>query len=239
VDLSIVIPAHNEAGKISADIAAADAFLHENRLKGEIIVVDDGSSDATAETARRTPVAASNRRFVASYQPRRGKGHAVRTGTAMSTGEMLLFADSGLCVPYACALIGLRWLQEGRCDIAHGSRKLPESKITRSWVWYRKILSGLFRHAARALIRIPASLTDTQCGFKIYRGGVARALYAQCQTDGFMFDIEIIMRAVQKGHTILEFPIQWHADRDSRLSVIRNLRAVTAEMLAIRRMFAE
>ena len=88
------------------------------------------------------------------------------------------------------------------------------------------------------MLGVPRELTDTQCGFKIYRGDVARELYGQCVTDGFLFDIEIILRAVKKGYRIGEFPVQWVCDRDSRLSVARTPWPVLAELRALRRVMA-
>ncbi len=119
-------------------------------------------------------------------------------------------------MPYKNALRGLDMLKSGACDLAHGSRKLPESRIERPQSWYRRILSRVFRWVIIRALKIPAGLTDTQCGFRMYRGDVARALYGACITDGFMFDLEIIMRASRANHRIREFPIEWTSDRDSR-----------------------
>jgi hypothetical protein len=88
-------------------------------------------------------------------------------------------------------------------------------------------------------MKVSSELTDTQCGFKIYRGDVARDLYGQCITDGFMFDLEIIMRAQKRGCRIKEFPIEWTCDRDSRLSPTRSLWRVLQELITIKRMPAE
>jgi dolichyl-phosphate beta-glucosyltransferase len=85
------------------------------------------------------------------------------------------------------------------------------------------------------LMRVPRELTDTQCGFKLYRGDVARDLYKSCITDGFMFDIEIILRAAKKGYRIGEFPVQWACDLDSRLSVTRTPWPVLWDLRRIRR----
>jgi len=82
---------------------------------------------------------------------------------------------------------------------------------------------------------IPFELTDTQCGFKVYRGDIAKTLYGQCTTDGFMFEVEIILRALKRGYHMREFPIEWTADRDSRLSVIRSPRRIIPELITIKR----
>jgi dolichyl-phosphate beta-glucosyltransferase len=221
LDLSIVIPAYEEGGKIARDVEAAAAFLQANGLTGEIVVVDDGSSDDTAEAARSARIPPGVKLNVIRYEPHRGKGAAVRTGMMASTGQYAMFADCGLCVSYGNALLGLEMLKSGNCDIAHGSRRHFQSDILRDQPWRRRVLSRGFRRLIRLLVSLPPGLTDTQCGFKMYKGDIARELYGRCITDGFMFDIEIILRAVKRGYHIHEFPVEWRCDPDSRLSIVR------------------
>jgi dolichyl-phosphate beta-glucosyltransferase len=233
--LTIVIPAFEEEQKIARDVEAAAAFLTSNRWDGEIIVVDDGSSDGTARVAREVPVPPGIHRAVVSISPHRGKGSAVRAGILAARGEYVLFADCGMTVPYDNALRGLPLLQEGICHLAHGSRELPESEIRRHRDPDRKIFSALFHVLVKRWLHLPASLTDTQCGFKLYRGDIARRLYSECQTDGFMFDIEIILRALSSGLAIREFPVQWTCDRDSRLGFRRNAGEIVRDLARLRR----
>jgi dolichyl-phosphate beta-glucosyltransferase len=235
IDLSIVIPAFEEGTKIAGDVEAAATFLTKAGLTGEIIVVDDGSRDDTADKARSAQVPAGAERRVIRYEPNRGKGYAVRTGVLASRGQFVMFADSGLCVPFDNALSGLRLIKDGTCDIAHGSRKLGESIITRPQRLHRRVLSRAFRWFASGLVGIPRELTDTQCGFKVYRGDVARELYGKCLTDGFMFDIEILLRAQKKGYRIAEFPVLWCSDHDSRLRPLHASFRSLVELLAIKR----
>jgi len=238
MDLSIVIPAFEESRKIARDVEAAAAFLKGEGLAGEIIVVDDGSRDDTAAAAKEADIPPNVRLNIIRYDTHRGKGYAVRTGMAASRGDYVMFADSGGCVPYEYTLRGLGMLKSGACDLAHGSRKLPESRIQRPQAWYRRILSRIFRQVITRALKVPAELTDTQCGFKIYHGDVARALYGACITDGFMFDVELIMRARRLNYRIREFPIEWTSDRDSRLSLIQHAGCVRRELLMIRRTLA-
>ena len=238
MDLSIVIPAYNESAKIARDIHAAGDFLVEAGLGGEILVVDDGSSDDTAGAARQTPVPRGVKCRVIRYQPNRGKGCAVRTGMVETSGEYAMFADSGLCVPFEEALRGLAMIRDGACDVAHGSRKRPDTVIQRPQNVYRRLCSAAFRRFVFAFMGIPRHLTDTQCGFKVYRGEVAREVFAECKTDGFMFDVEVLLRAVRKGYTVGEFPVEWTNDRDSRLHPLRAARRVLSELWAIKRVLA-
>ena len=236
--LSIVIPAFEEAGKIARDIKAAAQFLKANELAGEIIVVDDGSSDATEQAAGNVWVPRDIRRQVIRYDPHRGKGYAVRTGILASTGDFTMFADCGLCIPYGNVLLGMALIREGQCDIAHGSRRHLESDILRDQPWHRRVVSRAFKSTVRTLLKVPRELTDTQCGFKVYKGNVARELYGQCVSDGFMFDIEIILRAERAGYRIQEFPVEWACDLDSRLSVTRTPWPVLSELRTLRRAMA-
>jgi len=239
MDFSIVIPAYEERMKIARDVEAAAAFLKRNDFTGEVIVVDDGSRDDTAEVARNTTVAPGVQVEVIRYEEHRGKGYAVRKGMEHSSGEYVMFADSGSCVPYDDSLQGLDLLKYGTCDIAHGSRKMMGCNIEKGQSLYRRICSKMFHWFIIYDMKIPAEFTDTQCGFKIYKGNVARELYGECITDGFTFDIEIIMRAQREGYRIKEFPIDWTCDRDSRLSPTRSSWSVLSELLAMRRVMSK
>ncbi len=236
MDFSIILPVFNEARKIAIDVRAASEFLNTHVDAGEIIVVDDGSSDKTAQQAE-LPVPANISLRIIRYDKNRGKGYAVRTGMLASTGRVVMFADSGLCIPYDNALRGLKRLKSGRCELAHGSRKRPDSVIVRPHLKSRRMASWLFLWFLRLYMRIPRHLTDTQCGFKMYKGDVARQIYGECISDGFTFDIETILRAQKHGYRICEFPVEWTADPDSRLKlskmplyIFKSLRRIKQEL---------
>jgi len=225
MDLSIIIPAHNEVDKIAGDVRAAGAFLREHGLRGEVIVVDDGSEDATASRAESAGQGESGEHVevrVLRFEENRGKGAAVRSGVLESRGQYVMFADSGECVPYEYAWRGLEILREGGCEIAHGSRKLAETRVVRRPRWHRRVASRMFRWFVGWFVGAPGHLTDTQVGFKLYRGEAARELYGACRSERFMFDMEIILRAGRRGYRICEFPIEWHSDRDTRFSFVRH-----------------
>ncbi len=241
MELSIVIPAYEESNKIARDIEAAATFLEKIHFTGQIIVVDDGSTDNTAEVAKNA-IADTTPEIeikVDRYNHHRGKGYAVCRGIKQTSGEYVMFADSGCCVPYEDTLRGLELIKSGACDIAHGSRKMRGCHIEKAQSLYRRVCSKMFHWFVIHDMKIPAEFTDTQCGFKIYRGDVARHLYGECITDGFTFDIEIIMRAQKEGYRIKEFPIDWTCDPDSRLSPTRSSWSVLSELLKIRRVLSK
>lgn len=232
LELSIVIPAYKEAHKVKRDIWAAAEFLDRQGIRGEILLVDDGSPDETAAIARslESEIPALN---VLAYGTNRGKGYALRYGIAHSKGTNVMFADAGLCVPYNIATIGLTMLNLKMCDIAHGSRRMRGS-IRRQQPLYRRLGSKGFSWLIHGFMGIPSYISDTQCGFKLYRGNIARSLYASAFTDGFMFDIEIILRALADRHQILEFPVLWSNDSDTRFSPTRGSLRLLKELAAIR-----
>ena len=233
--LSIVIPAFEESQKITRDVEDAISFLECQHFDGEIIVVDDGSSDGTYKIAERVPPSPGIPVRVVHFTQHRGKGYAIKTGILRARGEYIMFADSGGCVPFENASLGMVLIRCGVCEIAHGSRRLLESSIKKHHLWYRRFLSVLFRWVMIFWMEIPYELTDTQCGFKVYRGDIAKALFGKCVTDGFMFEVEIILRALRSGYRIREFPIEWTADRDSRLSVIKSWQRTYSELVTIKR----
>ena len=238
MDISIVIPAYDESKKIELDIEAASAFIQNNHLTGEIIVVDDGSKDNTAVIAQDVRTPENIALNVIRYEQHRGKGFAVKKGIESSKGYYVMFADSGLCVPYQKVLDGLSLIKSDQSDIAHGSRKLQDSIIHIQQSWSRKLSSKIIKCILLYWLKIPSYLTDTQCGFKIYIGDIARRLYKQCNTDGFLFDVEIILRAQKYGFRILEFPIEWTADRDSRLSAVKHFKSVLQELFYLKKLLS-
>ncbi len=237
--LSIVIPTYEESRKVCGDIAAAAAFLSEFPDGGEILIVDDGSRDKTAQVAQKCAAHTAIPVRVLQLERNRGKGCAVRTGIAQTRGRYVMFADSGCCVPYEETMTGIKLIQNGPCQIAHGSRRMHVSHIHRPQSWYRRLCSRLFHWLLIHDLKRLANLTDTQCGFKVYDGDVARRLYAQAAIDGFMFDVEIILLAMKHGYTISEFPVDWSWDPDSRLKPTREAFRVLRDLVWLKNQYGD
>jgi dolichyl-phosphate beta-glucosyltransferase len=232
VDVSIVIPAFKESGKIARDIAAAHIFLRKRLHGGEILLVDDGSPDDTAGAARALQAQYPELRVV-SYARNRGKGHAIAQGVLQARCSAVMFADAGLCVPYEIATLGLSMLELDMCDVAHGSRRMRGS-VLRAQPLYRRLGSLAYKMVVHAGMGVPRYISDTQCGFKIYRREAARELYGDLLTDGFMFDIEIILRALRRKYRILEFPVLWSNDADTRYDPVKGTVRNLKELARIR-----
>lgn len=232
MDVSIVIPAFKESRKIERDVAAADAFLTSRAGGGEIVLVDDGSPDGTADAARDLQARYSRLRVV-SYARNRGKGHAIAQGVLQARCAAVMFADAGLCVPYDIATLGLSMLELDMCDIAHGSRRMRGS-VLRAQPFYRRAGSYAYKLVVHAAMGVPRYISDTQCGFKIYRRDAARELYGDLLTDGFMFDVEIILRALRRNYRILEFPVLWSNDADTRFDPVKGTVRNLKELARIR-----
>lgn len=234
--LSIIIPVFNEEKKITTDVTLAFNFLMNFDLEGEIIVVDDGSSDETVKVL--TELQRSSRfKFKLLQHPKnQGKGSAVKTGVLASKGEYVMFVDSGYCIPYKHAIKGLQLLSSNEYDLAFGSRKHKDSIITSPQNFYRRIVSRLFNMIVVKFLNIPSAFTDTQCGFKIFNGDVARKLFRLCQTKGFTFDIEILIRALNEGYRIAEFPVEWSNDTDTRVCTFKASGSVLEELFKTKKL---
>lgn len=235
MDLSIVIPALNEEKKIAPDITTAAFFFGEAGLKGEVIVVDDGSSDHTFHNALTAMVPDAIRRRVVRLDRNTGKGAAVKAGVRETTGDIVLYADSGTCIPYEDALPAYTRIRAGEVDIALGSRTHPKSIICRNRPFSRRVVSRLFRGVARLITGLPKDIDDSQCGFKLYRGDLARKLFAELETPGFAFEIELLLKAKRRGLRIEEFPVHWNCDLDTRLHPSRQSLAVWKELWRVRK----
>ncbi len=235
-DLSIVIPAHNEVDKISRDITEAADFLKNANLTGDIIIVDDASTDGTTRAAQQTRVPTGVKLKVITLEQNRGKGFAVKTGMLQSTGRFAMFADSGCCIAFTEALTGIQRIEQGHCHIAIGSRKLASSHIVRGQSLQRRICSWLFFHVVVRRTKRLRHMTDTQCGFKIFNGDIARELFEASEIEGFLLDIEILLLAFKRGYKVEEFPIKWTCDLDSRLSPHRHLYPILCDLQRVRRL---
>ncbi len=214
--LSLIIPAYNEAKKIHADFNAASLFLESQPFSSEVLIINDGSQDETQKVAEELSKKFSTPQVqfrVLSYGGNRGKGYAIRYGVKNAQGDLIAFADSGLCVPFSYLIKGIEQI-EGGADFALASRRLKDTKIKREQPTYRKVGSKVFWWVVKGFMGVQVS--DTQCGFKIYSKKAALSIFERVKTDGFMFDIEALLVAKKLKLKHAEFPVEWSNDSDTR-----------------------
>jgi dolichyl-phosphate beta-glucosyltransferase len=220
--LSVVVPAYQEARRLPATLTHVTAYLDGRGEPYELIVVDDGSHDATAEVAARGLAGLGERGRLLRLPANRGKGAAVRAGALAARGERVLVMDADLSTPIE-ELAALERACAGGADVAIGSRALDRSLIVRRQPLLREWSGRLFNLVVQ-LFALPG-IQDSQCGFKLFRGEAARDLFRRARSDGFGFDVEVLALARHLGYRIAEVPVRWRNDDDSRLSLARGAAA--------------
>jgi dolichyl-phosphate beta-glucosyltransferase len=213
--LSVVIPAYNEAGRLPKTLGVLRAYLEARGFVYEIVVVDDGSSDGTAEQAR---IAGGSTVTVLRHEPNRGKGYAARRGMLAAQGALRLMTDADLSTPIEELARLEASLADGH-DVAIGSRGVAGANIEVHQPWYREATGRLFNHLVR-LLALPG-LHDTQCGFKLFTAAAAAAAFGPARLDGFSFDVEVLYIARRRGLRIAEVPVTWRNDAATRVSLVR------------------
>jgi glycosyltransferase involved in cell wall biosynthesis len=229
---SLVIPCFNEQARIGETLRVTLDYLAANAPDSELIVVNDGSTDATAEIARErlsgAPVAA---RVLENF-PNRGKGAAVRSGLLAAREPIGLFSDTDLSTPLEETPKLIEPIANGKVDVAFGSRALDRSLIGVHQPWRREQAGRVFN----LLVRIATSLPfwDTQCGFKAFRLDVCRPILEAAQIDGFAFDVELLFLAHRAGLRIREIPVHWNHAEGSKVSFFRDSLRMLREVIALR-----
>lgn len=213
LDLSVVVPAYNERGRLPASIRRIAAYLRAAGVRFEIIVVDDGSTDGTAAIA--AAELAGIGRIVRS-DVNRGKGAAVRTGVLIAEGPRILVTDADLSAPIE-ELPKLMDAARGGVHVAIGSRALNRGLVLRAQPAWRDRSGRLFNGIVR-LVALPG-IHDTQCGFKLFDAAAARMVFTRQRIAGFGFDVEVLVIARHLGFRIAEVPVQWRNSPESRVSL--------------------
>ena len=229
--VSVIVPAYNEESRIPSTLERLCEYLKCHFREFEIIIVDDGSSDDTASVVKALSLKLEELKLI-QYEKNMGKGYAVRKGVLSSVGALVLMCDADLSTPIE-ELEKLRTLiDEAGFDIAIGSRGLRESDIIARQPWYREGMGKIFNMFVRTLVF--GGIKDTQCGFKLFRGDVARNLFASSLINGFSFDVEILFLARKTGCRIKEEPVKWLNSPNSRVRLIRDPVKMFFELLKIR-----
>jgi dolichyl-phosphate beta-glucosyltransferase len=230
---SLVIPAYNEADRIGQTLRDALGYLQNATSGSELIVVNDGSTDATSEIVRvafATPGPVATR--LLEHFPNRGKGAAVRQGLLAATKPIGLFSDADLSTPIDEAPKLIDPIAAGELDVAFGSRGLDRSLIGQRQPWRREQGGRIFNLIVRIATGLP--FWDTQCGFKAFRLDVFRPILERAKTDGFGFDVELLYLARKANLRMREIPVRWNHYEGSKVSFVRDSLRMLREVTAVR-----
>lgn len=226
--LSIVVPTFNEERRVLPTLHRVVEYLGRQGYPAEVVVVDDGSTDATAALVRTFAEEYPQVRLLA--REHRGKGHAVKVGMLQARGRFRFLCDADLAVPVEELA---RFLPPALPDVevAIGSREAPGAR-RHGEPAYRHLMGRAFNWIVRAVA--VRGIRDTQCGFKCFRGDVAEQLFAQQRLDGFGFDVEALFLAQKSGLRIAEIPINWYYQRESKVRPVRDTLRMLSEALQVR-----
>ena len=228
--LSIVIPAYNESARIERTLEGVLACIHNRGWLAEVLVVDDGSQDDTAEIVEQW-MNEHPQLHLLRNPGNRGKGYSVRNGLLAAAGEIVMFTDADLSSPMEEAELLMAAIRDG-ADVAIGSRWLDRSRQTKHQPLYRRFFGRCFNAVTRMAMGL--SYKDTQCGFKAFRRPAAQAICRLQRVERWGFDPEILFLARKLKLTVREVPVSWGHDERSRISYLRDGLKMLQELVQIR-----
>jgi dolichyl-phosphate beta-glucosyltransferase len=231
--LSIVVPAYNEARRLPPTIAALGNFVRDFTRTSEVLIVVEESTDGTLELA--VGQAGQQAHFqVIDNGPKRGKGHAVRSGMLKARGEIVFFMDADLSVPLAEVSAFLRRFEEApEVDVLIGNRQHARSRITRRQTPLREGMGKIFNRVLQTMALV--DLRDTQCGFKAFRQEACREIFGRQQLDGFAFDVEVLLLADRLGYVVEDLPVEWINSPESKVEILSDSLKMLRDTWGIRR----
>lgn len=229
-DLSIIIPSYNEEARLPGTLQRIAEYLPTLKLRTEVLVVDDGSTDRTAAVAESFHGKLTGLR-VLSNGTNRGKGYSVRHGMLEAQGDMVLFTDADLSAPIEEAEKLLGPLNNGY-DVALGSRAMDRSLISTRQSIFRETAGIIFNKIVRMVLRLP--FVDTQCGFKAFRRERCRIIFEQQRIEGFGFDPELLYLARHYGLRAIEIPVRWGHSEATKVNMLGDSLKMFADIFTIR-----
>lgn len=233
-ELSIVVPAFNESARIVPSLEKILTYVREKGLDAELIVVDDGSSDDTAEIAGKVAEKYDEiKTNVIRHKQNRGKGNAVKTGLLAAEADIALFSDADLSTPIEEAEKLIAPILNGEMDLTFGSRALDRSLIGTHQPWRREQGGKVMNFVIRKMSGL--GFADTQCGFKAFNMKKFRPLLDVMTVDRFGFDVEFLFVAKYHGLRLAEIPVRWNDVAGSKVSVFRDTRRMFSELAQVRR----
>lgn len=224
--LSVIIPAYNEEKRLPSTLESVHNFLSESEQSFEIIVVDDGSTDGTKEVVNVFAGTHCGVRLI-THSPNQGKGYSVREGMLKAEGDFLLLDDADGASPIA-EVVRLENAIKNGADIAIGSRAIAGDETVVKALSHRKHIGNTFNIIVQSSL-LPG-IEDTQCGFKLFKGDVARELFLIARLNRYAFDVEILYLAKMKGYEIAEVPINWTNIEGSKINLVTDPMSMLLEI---------
>jgi dolichyl-phosphate beta-glucosyltransferase len=230
--LSVVIPAYNEEQRLKLSLDKIHAYLNSKAFQYEVIVVDDGSTDDTRQSALESSLCLAGKLKLLKNSQNKGKGCSVRRGILESKGDLVVFSDADLSTPIE-ELEKLSQHIDSGYDIAIGSRSIKGADVRVHQPIYRELMGRFFNLIVQATAL--KGIIDTQCGFKLFKGNIAKEIAGQMLIDGFSFDVEMLYIARQKGYTIKEVPVVWINSPASRVDPFKDSLQMFKDVVSIKK----
>ena len=226
--LSIILPAHNEERRLPRTLEEVKGFVEAQSYPVEVVLVENGSQDRTLELAQQFAAHAPFLKVI--HEERPGKGLAVRTGILAAKGEYRIFCDVDFSMP-ATEINRFVPPAQPDCQVAIGSREAPGA-VRYNEPYYRHLSGRIFNTLVRWLA-LPG-LQDSQCGFKCFRGDIADEIFPLQTNTGWAFDVEVLFVARQRGYRIVEVPIPWYFNPESKVRMLRDSWRMVRDLILIR-----
>ena len=227
---SIVIPAYNESARIPATLQSVVECVRAQGWSAEVVVVNDGSRDSTADVVRAFARNAPEVRLLENPS-NRGKGYSVRSGLLQALGEVVMFTDADLSAPIEEAERLFAAISDG-ADIAIGSRWLEKGRQIHRQPLYRQFFGRCFNAVTRGVMGL--RFADTQCGFKAFTRAAAQTVFQLQTIERWGFDPEILFIGLKRGYRIVEVPVSWAHDERTRMSYLKDGVKMLEEIAIIR-----
>jgi glycosyltransferase involved in cell wall biosynthesis len=227
---SIVIPAYNESARIPATLQSVVECVRAQGWSAEVVVVNDGSRDSTADVVRAFACNAPEVRLLENPS-NRGKGYSVRSGLLQALGEVVMFTDADLSAPIEEAERLFAAISDG-ADIAIGSRWLEKGRQIHRQPLYRQFFGRCFNAVTRGVMGL--RFADTQCGFKAFTRAAAQTVFQLQTIERWGFDPEILFIGLKRGYRIVEVPVSWAHDERTRMSYLKDGMKMLEEIAIIR-----
>lgn len=228
--LSVIIPAYNEANRLSRTLPQIKCFLDSFQQPFEVWVIDDGAEDETRQVVQRFLEANPNfSLFLNPERPNKGKGYSVKEGFQLARYDWVLFSDADLSTPLS--EINNFWPYTDTHDVIIASRDKPGAKVE-AQPFYRKLMGRIFSLLSNMITWL--GIRDTQCGFKMFSRRSGEVIFPRMTVTGFGFDVELLYLAAKHGFAIKELPVTWINDQDSKIDNFQDSWQMLKDLLVLR-----